>query len=156
MTMGGTPELFWEEGDSLAGTTEALAPERRVVADADGVDTWLEEKVGDSLRTVGLYDGTTLELLFVRPDVVTTYDEGDFEDIAREMGFASALTDKHKERVYEVGDLDHVVRGFEEATMVRIPIDEHRGVFFSFDASEEVELPTLVEELQSAVDPEFR
>lgn len=154
--MGGSGRLFWEDADSVGGTTDALDPSDRVVADADGLDEWLAHRLGDALRSVGLYDGVTLELVFVREDVAAAYSSRDAANIAQELGLASSLTDEYTETLYEAGGLDHVVYGFEDAEIVRVPLDGQRGIFFSVDSRATVEVPTLVEDLKATVHPTFR
>lgn len=96
------------------------------------VATFLQQEVGDELRSVIYYDKETFDLVYVRDDVREQYSERDLERVRQELGVASfgkpALED-----LYVHGDLKCTVQCFEEAIEMHFLASDTEGIAVGLD-----------------------
>lgn len=128
--------------------TEEIDSEESIVAVEDGLVEWARERLGDELRVVGIYDEYTFELLYAADAVREEYTEQEFAATGDEFVLSSMREDPYQEDLYHLGGLEYVVHGFEEGQVIRIPLDDSRGVVVSAGHDVDVPLPGFVEELR--------
>ena len=101
-------------------------------ANPERVATFLEQEVGDELRSVIYYDETTFDLVYVRDDVREQYSERDLERVRQELGVASfgkpALED-----LYVHGDLQCTVQCFQEAIEIHFLASDTESIAVGLD-----------------------
>ena len=103
-------------------------------ANPERVATFLEQEVGDELRSVIYYDETTFDLVYVRDDVRDQYSERDLERIRQELGVAS-FGKPMLEDLYVHGDLQCTVKCFEEAIEMHFLASDTEGIAVGLDSA---------------------
>lgn len=109
----------------------------------DDLTAFLEDRVGERLRSVAYYHEDGYELAYVRDDVAEEYTEAEIDDIfqgIRLEGFANSL----EEEQYPHGDLSCVVRCFENAIEMHFPIDEGTGIAVAMEGETFVSNQTFI------------
>lgn len=118
-----------------------------VLSDLDFVE-WLRERFGDELRVVSAYNDRTHEILHLRPEIREEYTQQEFTATGDEFLLSSQREDPYQERLFHLGSFKYDVKGFEDGQIVRIPLDEKKGVLVSFDSTTELSLPGFVDQLK--------
>lgn len=99
---------------------------------SEALTEFLEEYVGDHLRSVIHYDEDGGEILYVRDDVADKYTEKEVEKIVRDVRL-EAVEKPHQESLYAHGPLNVTVRSFEDAVEMHFPNDETSGTAVALD-----------------------
>ncbi|MFC7205173.1 hypothetical protein ACFQJC_16765 [Haloferax namakaokahaiae] len=99
------------------------------------------------VRVVGQYDGENYELLYLREDLESKF--GPEERTARMKAIVmKALGEPVTEPEFDdYGELDAVLRWFENAVVAIYPHDEWSGVFVSFDRTDSPVVDLALEHL---------
>ncbi|WP_266076459.1 DUF7522 family protein [Haladaptatus caseinilyticus] len=95
--------------------------------------SFLQDRVGDHLRSVLYYDDDTHELLYIRDDVADAYDERARVDVLRDMRL-EAIEKAHQEDLYIHGSLDCTIRCFDDAVEMHFIHGEARGTAVALDS----------------------
>ena len=93
----------------------------------------LEERFGDELRSVGYYDPTGNDFVYVREDVKASYEAADFDRVFRTIRL-EALDRDHQESLYTHGRLESTVRCFDAATEIHLAVTDRQGIVAAVDA----------------------
>ncbi|WP_137286945.1 hypothetical protein [Halorussus salinisoli] len=93
---------------------------------------FLQDRVGDHLRSVIFYDDDGGEVRYVRDDVADQYTDDDIEQVVRDVRL-EAVEKPHQENLYEHGPLDCTVRSFDDAVEMHFPHDETSGTAVALD-----------------------
>lgn len=104
----------------------------------------LESTVGDRLRSVGVYHGDDLAFVCMRPDVADAYSDRALDQVADDVGFRGTLDDDQQSALFELGDVDYVVTGFENGVVVRVRAGNARGVVVSLERPVDAALSEFV------------
>lgn len=94
--------------------------------------TYLQEHVGDLLRSVLYYDADSCELLYIRDDVADAYDERERADVRRDMRL-EAIEKSHQEDLYNHGSLNCTIRCFDDAIEMHFTHGELCGTAVALD-----------------------
>ncbi|AFK20622.1 hypothetical protein E6P09_02720 [Haloferax mediterranei ATCC 33500] len=93
----------------------------------------LRETDDADVRAVGQYDGEEYELLYLRSDLESRFDADARANRVKNL-VMKALGEPVTDPVFEdYGELNAVVRWFDEAVIAIYPDDEWSGVFATFD-----------------------
>jgi hypothetical protein len=113
--------------------------------DPDGsvVDA-LRDEVGTALRSVSVYDEDDYEVRYLREDVETAYSPEQIEVIAREVRL-SGLSKEYLDGLFDAGELECSLYGFEEAMMFHFVESDFDGLFVTVDRGVGVEPDALIE-----------
>ncbi|MFC4450010.1 DUF7522 family protein [Halorussus aquaticus] len=102
------------------------------VTSAEALTEFLQDRVGDHLRSVIYYDESGGDVLYVRDDVVDEYTDDDIEQVVRDVRL-EAVEKPHQESLYEHGPLNATIRCFGEAVEMHFPHDETSGTAVALD-----------------------
>lgn len=92
----------------------------------------LHEEAGDSLRSVSRYEEDTYEKLFLRENVDAIYSEDEFEEIFEDLRLEGWGRDT-LEDLFNAGDLECSVYGFEQAMMFHFVTSDFKGALVTYD-----------------------
>lgn len=95
--------------------------------------SFLQDRVGDNLRSVAHYDADSYDVVYLRDDVADQYSETDHDRVSREARLES-VDREHQEDLYVHGRLECTVRAFENAVEMHFPVDDASGVTVALDA----------------------
>lgn len=101
-----------------------------VPAEVDRLVAFLQERVGENLRSVVYYDGEGYDVAYLQDDVREQYSDDEMDDVVEDLGF-EALAKPMQEELYVHGSLNCTVRCFEDAIEMNFPFDEREGVAVS-------------------------
>lgn len=102
-------------------------------AAARDLSAFLQEQVGDNLRSVAYYDADDYDVVYLRDDVADEYTETDHERVGRDVRLENV--ERHlQEDLYVHGDLQCTVRCFEDAVEMHFALDDATGVTAALDA----------------------
>jgi hypothetical protein len=93
---------------------------------------FLQEHVGDLLRSVIYYDEDETEVVYVRDDVAEQYSDDDVAEVVQDVRL-EAVEKPHQENLYAHGSMKATIRCFEEAVEMHIPHDETTGTAVALD-----------------------
>ncbi|WP_436346956.1 DUF7522 family protein [Natronorubrum sp. FCH18a] len=102
--------------------------------EADRVREQLEYRFGDELRSVGYYDEGDSEHVYIRNDVKKKYDTSEIKNVFRDARL-EAIDQDHQESLYIHGDLQCVLRCFENAIELHLIKDQNKGVLAAIDTA---------------------
>ncbi|PSP79968.1 hypothetical protein BRC88_07605 [Halobacteriales archaeon QS_4_69_225] len=115
------------------------------------ITEFVQEQVGDGLRTVAVVTPGGWELHYLRSDLKREYDEDAYGEVVEsfrleESSLAPATGDR------PVGDRLAVVHYHENAFVLQFPVEERRSVLVSVTSDAGRELLEFIEECRSRVD----
>lgn len=120
-------------------------------ASARRLAEYLDQRVGDDLRSVVCYDEGECEILFVRDDVRR---EGLADDAERTISYLRHESLAREQRLFPFGSLNGTVRSFERAVVMHFPLTQARGVVVTLDPNTARQLNRFmndcIERLESA------
>ncbi|PSP54789.1 hypothetical protein BRC82_08635 [Halobacteriales archaeon QS_1_67_19] len=99
---------------------------------SEALTEFLQECVGEHLRSVIFYEEDDTEIVYVRDDVADQYTDEEVERIVREVRL-EAVEKPHQESLYEHGPLNCTVRWFEDAVEMHFTHDETSGTAAAMD-----------------------
>ena len=99
---------------------------------SEALTDFLQQRVGDHLRSVLYYDSDGGEFLYLRDDVADEYDDAERENVLRDVRL-EAVEKPHQEDLYAHGPLNCTVRCFENAVEMHFPLDETSGTAVALD-----------------------
>ena len=99
---------------------------------SEALTEFLEERVGDHLRSVIFYDDHGGEVLYVRDDVADEYTDEDIGEVVRDVRL-EAVEKPHQESLYAHGPLNCTLRSFDDAVELHFPHDETSGTAVALD-----------------------
>lgn len=104
---------------------------------------YLENRIGDRLRSVIHYDEGDYSIVLARDDVAERYSVEGIESVVSELLFENFET-AHQEGLYVHGDLNCSIRCFERGVEMHFPHSENAGSAVALD-------PQVTEDLYSFV-----
>lgn len=110
----------------------------------------LHDRTGRNLRSVLYYEDGAYELAYVRTDVEHQYTDEEIERVVEEMT-AEAAARPAAEWLFAHGELESIVRMFEDGVEVHIPLTETSGVAIGVDAEAFVLLQSFIVECYDAI-----
>lgn len=99
----------------------------------------------DGLRVAVHYEGDDHELVYVHEEVRETYSPEEFEEKVKQLVVEGLSDPPNQEHFRLFGEMNAVVRQFDEALMLHFPIDEFTGIAVTFDVDSAPSLDTLAE-----------
>jgi hypothetical protein len=99
----------------------------------------------DGLRLAIRYEGDDHEVVYVRDDVAEMYSPEELEEKVKQLVVEGLSAPPAQEQFRLFGEMDVVVRRFEQAVVVHFPIDEFSGVAATFDSDVAPSLDTLAD-----------
>ncbi|AUV84469.1 hypothetical protein C2R22_23265 (plasmid) [Salinigranum rubrum] len=113
-------------------------------ASAQELVTFLQHELGPQLRSVAYYEENEREILYARDDVTEQYTDEQIEQIFQDL-FFETWGRFQQETLYAHGNLNSIVRCFDDAVEMHFPLGELSGVAVAVD-------PEAVPELYSITD----
>ena len=104
---------------------------------------FLQEKVGDRLRSVVHYDADGHTVEYTRPGLEARYTEEELETLVRNLR-AQNVDRKAFENLYRHGRLNATVNLFEDVMEVHFTHRDHAGTGITMDAAAQAELYSFV------------
>lgn len=98
----------------------------------------------DGLRLAVWYGGDDHELVYVRSDVREMYSPEEFEEKVKEL-VIEGLGSGGRDQFRMLGEMNAVVRQFDQAVVLHFPIDEFTGLAVTFDGDSVPSIDTLVD-----------
>ncbi|SDZ76894.1 hypothetical protein SAMN04488065_0167 [Haloplanus vescus] len=98
----------------------------------------------NGLRMAVWYGGDERELVYTRDDVREMYSPEEFDEKVKQLvvaGLGSGGNDQFR----MLGEMDAVVRHFDQAVVVHFPIDEFTGLALTFDGDAVPSIDSLVD-----------
>ncbi|MFD1633834.1 hypothetical protein ACOZ4L_13445 [Haloplanus ruber] len=114
----------------------------------DAVDALVEryqELAPDCLRVAVRYEGDEHAVAFARDDVVEMYSPEEFDAKVKQLVVEGLADQPNQEQFRLYGEMNVVVRRFDNAVMVHFPRDEFAGVAVTFDRDAGPSLDTLAD-----------
>lgn len=105
---------------------------------------FLKEEAGEYLRSVVHYCGKDREILYLKEEIEEQYTEDDLEDIFESL-FFEAFGRGYQEEMYVHGQLNCVVRCFDEAVELHFPHGETTGTAVALEPAATADLEGLVD-----------
>jgi hypothetical protein len=90
------------------------------------------------------YGGDDHELVYVRSDVREMYSPEEFEEKVKEL-VIEGLGSGGRDQFRMLGEMNAVVRQFDQAVVLHFPIDEFTGLAVTFDGDSVPSIDTLVD-----------
>lgn len=139
----------------LQFTDEIDAGESLVESDGGLVES-MREQFGDDLRVVGVYDENTFELLYAKPSVRERYTQDELAATGDDFILSDRREDPYIENIFHLGAFRYHVHGFEDGQVVRVPLEDTKGLVVSFDSTVDVSFPKIVDQLKGQFEIVFR
>lgn len=98
----------------------------------------------DGLRLAVWYGGDDHELIYVRPEVREMYSPEEFEEKVKEL-VIEGLGSGGRDQFRMLGEMNAVIREFDQAVILHFPIDEFTGLAVTFDGDSVPSIDTLVD-----------
>ncbi|WP_128478259.1 DUF7522 family protein [Halorussus pelagicus] len=121
------------------------------VASSEALTEFLQEQVGDYLRSVIYYDDDGGDILYVREDVADQYTDDDIDEVVRDVRL-EAVEKPHQEDLYSHGPLNYTVRSFEDAVEMHFLHDETTGTAVALDREIFASHNTFIWQFLDAID----
>ncbi|USZ68476.1 hypothetical protein NGM10_01750 [Halorussus salilacus] len=118
---------------------------------SEALTEFLQDYVGDHLRSVIFYDEDGAELLYVRDDVAEQYSEDEIGRVVDDVRL-EAVEKPHQEDLYAHGRLNCTVRCFDDAVEMHFPRDETSGTAVALDGEVFAVHNTFVGKCMEAMD----
>jgi len=104
----------------------------------------LRDHVGESLRSVARYDADGYEVLYLREDVDADYVSEELGEIYDDL-VLSGLGTTRVESLFNAGDLECTVYGFEDASVFHVVSGRESGLVVSVDSDTAVNMAAFSE-----------
>lgn len=114
----------------------------------DAVDALVERYQGiapDCLRVALWYEGDEHEVVFARDDVVETYSPEEFDAKVKQLVIEGLGDQPNQDQFRLYGEMNVVIRRFDNAIMVHFPREEFAGVAVTFDRDAAPSLDALAD-----------
>lgn len=112
---------------------------------------FLREETGQFLRSVIHYTSDDYEILYLREDIESEYQDGDIEQVINNLRMESIDTPR-QEQMYVHGRLGSTIRVFEDAVEIHLPHDDYEGTAIALDPEATYALHTFVGECLNRID----
>lgn len=110
------------------------------------------DRFGESLRSVTAYDEDGLDVRYMRDDVASLYDEGDFGRVFRTLRL-EAMNRPTQESLFVHDELLCTYRVFDGATEINVATSETTGYLVSVDEDATVAVRQTTDRLLDALGP---
>lgn len=104
---------------------------------------FFRKEAGDYLRSILFFDGQEYEVAYIRDDVADEYLEKDRERIVASL-LAEAAGRNQEEELYVHGELNCIVRSFDQALEVHVPQGTYSGTSVALDIAAARDLSDLI------------
>jgi hypothetical protein len=104
------------------------------------------------LRLALWYEGDDHEVVHAREDVVEMYSPEEFEEKVKQLVVEGLSDPPSQEQFRLFGEMNVVIRRFDEAVMLHFPVDEFAGIAVTFDSDAAPSLDTLADVGLDALD----
>lgn len=101
------------------------------------------DEAGDALRSVCRYDEESYEMLYMRDSVDAIYSRADLDDIFTDLRLEGWGRDT-LEGLFNAGELECSVYGFEEAMMFHFVTSDFQGALVTYDRGAGVDAETFI------------
>lgn len=103
----------------------------------------LQDEAGLALRSVTYYDEESYEMLFLRDDVETIYSSEELDDVFNDLRLEGWGRERLKD-LFNAGDLECSIYGFEDAMMFHFVTNDFTGVFLTYDRGATVDVEEFI------------
>lgn len=106
--------------------------------------TDLQEATGDDLRSVVHYEETEYEMIYLREDVDAIYSSDELDDVIEDLRL-QGWGQEPIEELFNAGELECSIFGFEEAMMFHFVTNDFKGVFVTYDRGADVNIEIVID-----------
>lgn len=100
--------------------------------------------VGEALRSVTTYDRESYELLYVREDVETIYSTAEVDALLEALRLEGWGRERIEE-LFNAGQLECNLYGFEQAMVVHVVTGAFEGVVLTYDRGTDVDVEPVLD-----------
>lgn len=104
----------------------------------------LQDEAGDALRSVTYYDEESYEMLFLRDDVDAIYSAEELDEVFDDLRLEGWGRER-LEDLFNAGDLECSIYGFEDAMMFHFVTNDFKGVFLTYDRAAAVDVEDFID-----------
>ncbi|WP_207587129.1 hypothetical protein [Halomontanus rarus] len=114
-------------------------------ASAKDLVTFMEDEASEYLRSVAHFDGKDRKVLYLEDDIEDQYSEDELEEVFDSLFFES-FDRSHQEHMYPHGQLNCIVRCFDEALELHFPHSDTAGTAVALEPEATSDLEGLVDD----------
>lgn len=123
-------------------------------ANAEELVAFVQHRAGELVRSVAYFDEETRTVLYARDDVADEYSSDEVDGIFNDLSF-DALGKPHTEQLYPHGELNCIVRCFDDAIELHFPHGEQSGTAVALEPDAITDLEGLINDCLNELYTEY-